>query len=486
MNLTKCIGTLLAAGLCAVLTIGTAFAHQETLRVRIGDRLSIHVVGIVPTATPSPNEGSEAGTAATVSQTSPSEPTFLVLSDGSIQSHDFGILHVEGLTIPEVAKAVHDRLAEKFKNPIVSVVLASEAPYYLFLSGVKEDGGAVKLLPGEDLRRLLASATMDREPDLSEAHVFRAGQPERTANVQDVLNGTSPLASFKLQPNDVVTVLPLRFIRVWVTGEVEKPGQVPVHVGDDVYRAIATAGGALSSAIADGDTKIGLRRGPNTTYLPIKQDPSAPLVPLEPGDTIVVASGNRIRVTVSGEVKLPGNIDLRTGALLDQAIAGAGGLTAAGTGRSVMVLRDGKTYTANVASSTNPQGLGSFKLQNQDVVLVRQNTAYVIAVGYVGKQGRVYIPDGQTMHLIDVIGDAGGIVDKGTPRHVFVGHPDQRGVMHIREVRLDRYMKNGDPEGNPVMAAGDIVTVQPAQAPTLDVVQQLLSGALVAYGVSQI
>jgi len=191
MKLTTRIAFLFALVLCALMTVGNGATHLQSLRVRIGDRLSVHIAGVTPVGAPAVTSNL-AGTAPTVAQTSPTEPTFQVLSDGTIESHDFGSIHVVGLTIPEVAKRLHDRLALKFKNPVVTVVLASEAPFFVFLSGVKDDSGIVNLLPGEDLRRLLTTMPLLETPDISEAHLFRAGRPEVTVNVQDILQGTSP------------------------------------------------------------------------------------------------------------------------------------------------------------------------------------------------------------------------------------------------------------------------------------------------------
>jgi protein involved in polysaccharide export with SLBB domain len=471
MILKNSLKAWIALILLAVMTVGTAWSHLQLLRVRPGDTLSIHIIGVDG---PNPVTGGPPGL------------KYQVLSDGTIESHDFGVVKVEGLTIPDITRLVRKKLSAKYNNPEVSIVVDNEAPLLVFLSGTKTSTGPMKLLPGMDLRHLLASAELDENPDQYEAHVFRAGAPERKAVVHDILSGSSPLATLKLENNDVVTILPLDFVRVWVTGDVAHPGQVMIQKGDDVYRAIAAAGGVLPSLSLNAEGKIGLRRGPNSISYPLKQDPKARIVALEAGDTIVVNNADRIIVTVSGEVKNPGRFELNSGSVLDQAVAEAGGLTNAGTGREVTVLRDGRQLSADVASSTSLQGLGSFGLQDHDVVLVKQNTRFAIVTGYVKIPGRVYIPDGQPMHLIDIVSGAGGITEAGTARHLYVGHPDASGRMRIKEVRLDSYLRRGDPHGNPLIVPGDLVTVYQSQTPTIQIIEQALSGAVLLYGVSQL
>ncbi len=460
---TRALGYLLSVVIGVFWFVGLAVARGPGIPIKSGDVLSIHVVG---------------------SDTLSGK--FVVLSDGTVESHSFGSVKVEGLSADEAAAKLQSRLKAKLKDPVVSVVIDLEATTFVYVSGTRLPSGVVKWVPNMDLRQLLVSAEADSNADLSEAHLFRPGQPELKVNVQDVLNGSSPYAVTPLKPNDVIAVLPLEFVRVWVTGEVAHPGQYTVRKGDDLYRAIASAGGATVIALADNDSKIMLRRGPGTKTFPIRELTTQPGPTLESGDTIVVSASEKVTVTVSGEVRAPGRVELRSTAVLEQAIAGAGGLTGSGTGRDVTILRDGQTLNANVASSTSAEGLGTFKVKDHDVILVRQNTRFAIVVGIVKTPGRVYIPDGQPIHLLDAIIGAGGIADRGTARHVVVGHPDKTGRLVMKEFRLDRYLKNGDQEGNPLIEAGDIVTVQAGAQTTVDQIQQVLSGAVLLYGVSKL
>jgi len=447
---------------CCVAACFSAQAPQP-LRIHVGDILSVHLAN-----SDKPDE------------------KYTVLSDGTISGHLFGSVKVEGLTIEQVNAAVKHSLEKKLVDPAVSVVLELEFPHTVYLSGTRNLTGEIKLLPGMDVRRLLASADLGADPDLFEAHLFRGGNKEQKASVRDILSGASPLAEVKLQGNDVVAILPYSSIRVWVTGEIVKPGQILLKPDDNIYRAIAEAGGVAGSAVYSKDSKILLRRGPSSFTFPLHEDPSSAPMALEAGDTVVVEGPELISVTVSGEVRQPGKVPLSVNSVLDEAVAGAGGLTPAGTGREVTVLRDGKSLTANVGSGTSSEGLGSFKIQDRDVVLVKQNTRFAIVVGQIRNSGRVYLPDGITLRLIDAIVAAGGIGDRGSSRHVIVAHPDASGKFAIKSYRLDKFLKDGDLAGNPVINPGDIITVGSGQPTSFEFIQQALSSAVLLYGVSKL
>ncbi len=470
--------------LCLVASLASASAQALTLKV--GDVLSIRVIGYSMAEDVLPVQDE---TTSTTGQSAPSisaDGKFQVMTDGTIDSHSFGVLHVEGLTLAKVTQLVRKKLSSKFKDPLVSVVLLQQAPSLVYLSGAKSVTGPIHLAAGMDVRQLLSSREISADPDLYEAHIFRQGQADQKANLQDLLTGISPLSTMKLQGNDVVAILPIEFARVWVTGQVLHPGQVSIRKGDDVYRAIASAGGVTNDVLTQSDAKIVLHRGPQVKFFPAKEDPIMAPYFVEPGDSLVVTTYNRIVVTVSGEVKTPGKVELLSNGILDQAIAGAGGLLPSGTGREVSVLRDGQIIKANLASSTTDRGFGSFHLQDQDVVLVRQNNRFAIIVGQVKTQGREYFPDGQEVHLIDMIVAAGGIVDRGTSRHVYMGRPDASGKLVIKEYRLDSYLKDGNPAGNPVILPGDVVSVQNSKQSTVEAVSNILSGAALIYGISRL
>jgi protein involved in polysaccharide export with SLBB domain len=438
-----------------------ARATTEALELKPGDVISIRIIGADRT------------------------DDLEVLSDGSIQSHEFGSVMVGGLTLDQTTKLLTKRLSATRKDPKLSVILKAEAPRYAFLSGAKTGGGLVKLLPDMDVRKLLSGAEFSENVDEYDAHFFRQGQPERTATLQAVLLGSSDLANQRLKSGDVVSVLPAQFVRVWVTGAVKTPGEYAVRTGGDVYRALALAGGVLADAIDENDTVVTLRRGPNNLEFPARQDPKAPGTALEAGDTLVVNYASQIAVTVAGEVKTPGLVKLHGGSTLDQAIASSGGITKEGTGRGIQVLRNGKKLTANAASSTSSRNLGSFKIEDHDVILVPQNNDYVIAVGEVKTPGRAYIPDGQRLRLLDAIVSAGGVAQTGTLRHVFVGRPDGGGQFKIKEYHVDRYVKSGDESANPYLETGDVITVLQSQPSTLQTVQTALSSAFLLYGISR-
>ena len=146
-----------------------------------------------------------------------------------------------------------------------------------------------------------------------------------------------------LERNDVVQVGQVFAKRVTVMGEVDRPGFVDVPgVGEfSLLSAIAMAGGYTEAADA---ANVVVRRGTAIhrvdakalAYVAGKQP-----FTLQPQDVVIVGKAATYTVTLLGEVKLPGLVEIPadTGLTLLEAIALVGGYTDNANPRKIVIRR---------------------------------------------------------------------------------------------------------------------------------------------------
>ena len=130
---------------------------------------------------------------------------------------------------------------------------------------------------------------------------------------------------------------------VYVTGEVAKPGSVPLGASMTVVQAATMAGGFLPSSKLEEAVLLRQTDGTNRKVIPLEVAKilrgEAPDVALQPSDVVYVPKSD-IKVFVGGEVQKPGLIPLDRELSALKAITAAGGLLDTGTARGALLLRD--------------------------------------------------------------------------------------------------------------------------------------------------
>lgn len=412
-----------------------------------------------------------------VAITSPYGGEFKIMPDGAIYGRGFGRVVIEGKTWEEAQSAVRKALAKYVKPEEVDLTLKDLHRDVVYLVGMSGGRGPVGLTPNLSLRQLLASAPLDDNADQVDVQMFRAGSKVCGYNVAKLLAGDSATPDQTLKPDDVITLAPTSFVRVWVTGLVSKSGQLKLPAGTDVYRAIAEAGGFRwpdlepDTAVQQGG-KIVVSRGPDQFSLPIRAaDKQEPFV-LEGGDTVTVVAPELRRITVAGQVIKPGEVVMRGEHTLTGAIAMAGGCDPEGTLTGVLILRKGELYSQD---ATKPD---SFLVESGDLVFVQRNLRTFLVLGQVGKPGKVVMKDDKTYRLSDALAEAGGLSERGTFRRVYVARPGSNGKLQVQQYNLDEFLKDGNQESNPEIHPGDCILFGQPKGITLSNVSQFLSGAL--------
>lgn len=203
---------------------------------------------------------------------------------------------------------------------------------------------------------------------------------KRVTEIRDLI--TERLADYIEKPQVDVTVAAFRSQQTYVTGEVQKPGTLPItNVPMTLIEAISQSGGLTESA---DWTDVTLKRGEQETTYSLRDlyqhgDTQENIV-LKAGDIVHVARNDENKVFVLGEVRQPkGYMMGRHGMTLAEALGESGGLynqTADASG--VFVIRQAdpdsgyvaKLFQLDASNSTALVMAEQFQLQQRDIVYV--------------------------------------------------------------------------------------------------------------------
>lgn len=286
-------------------------------------------------------------------------------------------------------------------------------------------------------------------------------------NVEEALRDIGGIYNIPLQPGDFITVeaaLPPAPIKVFVSGFVGRVGSLQVPPGTRLLQAIAEAGGLtktpdkVQASVRRGRSSIAV----NLPVLVLNADSDANLV-LEAGDEVRIDEPSIIRVRAAGSFATPGELRLRPGSTLLDALTEAGGSSIKAEDVRLSVLRreeDGKQRIINVSDPSALIGLRSVSenivLQEGDLVNVspiRLQTVFV--QGEVANPGAIEVREGEG--LVEVLTRAGGAKQTAALTRIAV----DRNGQSLTVDALDA-IKAGKPLDFP-MQKGDKVVVPPNQ-----------------------
>jgi protein involved in polysaccharide export with SLBB domain len=407
----------------------------------------------------------------TVTVTTPYGGDFTIQSDGAVYGRGFRAV-LEGKTIEQAQLELRQAMRPFVREGEVFLTIKEIKKEVVYVVGLGGGRGPVELQPDMSLRQLLASAELGDKPDRVEATLYRDGRQVSHSVVSALLDGSSKDQS--LRSNDVVTLSPAPFVRVWVMGYVARPGEVTVPAGSDAFMALAAAGGlATNDPVVRDTATVSLRRGPQVTTCGVREAEKSMV--LEAGDTIYVELPAAFRVSILGEVNQPGEYEMRGDKSLLSAVAMAGGPNEEGTLGTVLVFRRGEMFQVD-ATAASPQK--TFPIESGDVVFIERNERTFYVLGEVAKGGVYPIKDGQTVRVTDALAMAGGLANRGTMRRVYLAHPGEDGKVEIKQFNLDDYLKFGDLESNPIVQPGDSLFFGQPKGVTLANIGQAVSAAL--------
>lgn len=440
----------------AVVSAQTPLASGTVLRP--GDELLVEVVGFPELSGPA-----------------------VVLEDGSVVGRGFGPIKVGGLSISAARLAIQRAVARTVRDPEVYLSVVKPRTRSVFVVGAPQSPGSIEWTPGLTLRQVLASVPLNENLDTTRVTLYRGNRPPMTMGLDDLLRGVNNARDVALEAGDVVAVMPQAVMRVWLTGEVAKPGNLALPEGADVYQALAAAGGLAPTAPAGtlDEGRLVLRRGDEVHEFPIRPDASQPRFRVEPGDTLALRGPDRVTVTVAGEVTQPGEVSLLKGRGAATAIAQAQGMTDDGTLKRVLIFRNGSATQLDLTKPQTEGTLSDVPLQSGDVIYVPRSERTLLVLGTVNRPGSYRMPDDRPWRLSDALAAAGGVNGAGTLRRVAVVRADATGKMVPTIYNLDEYLKDGILAANPVLEPGDSVLFGTPRGINLNTALSILPSLLV-------
>jgi polysaccharide export outer membrane protein len=289
-----------------------------------------------------------------------------------------------------------------------------------------------------------------------------------TSQVADII--AKGLKSELLDPAVTVIVRQPAMRRVYISGLVSKPGAYDLKAGWRVSNLIAEAGG-LGSGVSAAATMMAYRpenvkgvlvRGDENIDVNLeaaltRADREADVL-LKPGDLLqVLADTNLIHVV--GQVRSPGDYQIKSKLGAAEAISAAGGATDRAALTRAQVIRGSEVIPVNLyALLVEGKMDANVALQAGDTLLIPANESRIAVLGGVQAPGFFDLPDGKTITVADAIGLAKGAKERsGTKSVSLIREVDGRQI--VSSLDFAKYTKKGDVSQNPSVRAGDVIYV---------------------------
>jgi polysaccharide export outer membrane protein len=224
----------------------------------------------------------------------------VVKKDGFIYVPIIGKVKAAGYTVQEFQGVLQEHLRQYVVDPQLSVdVFKYESQKFYVLGFVKEPGafpvnGNTRLLDAIGLAKgVLPDGSLDRA-------YFVRGRSLLPINLADVLLRGDTSRNVYMQDGDLVYIPSDKDQKVYVLGEVLRPGAVPLENGRlSIAQALAEAGGILPVEARKGSIKLIRGSWQEPTIYTLKYDTI-----LEEGDKILLRAGDRIVVAPTGLTQL--------------------------------------------------------------------------------------------------------------------------------------------------------------------------------------
>ena len=302
---------------------------------------------------------------------------------------------------------------------------------------------------------------------------LQRGGARRALDPEAALANIEGAANITLLPGDFVTIQivpPVQPITVYLDGLVAHPGSLQVPPGTGLRELLTTAGGLTQ---APEETVGSVRREGqiipvDLTALMFSSEGAANIT-LQNNDFVQLRAPESIGVRVAGAVSKPGELQLKPGSTLLDALLSAGGLAVKAEDARLNVLRrqsdspgDGSpnqnVMSADAAGILSLRDISTnYVLQEGDLVNVTPiQTQTVFVSGEVNNPGPYQLRQGEG--LAELITRAGGAKDDALLGTINVDRAGQ-------QMKIDAY--NAIKQGTPLdfdLADGDFVNVPKNQA----------------------
>ncbi len=271
-------------------------------------------------------------------------------------------------------------------------------------------------------------------------------------------------------PSVSVVVRELRVERIYILGQVNRPGEYQVRQGMGILELLASAGGPTTRA--DLAKAVIIRGKTETIQLNLLQafaTNTNPDVKLQPGDVLFIPETDR-RIVVLGQVNRPGAYDLLEGQRVSDLIAAAGGVTTRAALTRAFIVRNNEQIAVDLAKVLAGDVEANVALKAGDMLVVPEFQNRIAVLGAVNRPGTYDLEEG--MKLIDAVALAGGRTDRGNLSQVVVMRLEG-GKTTTLTANVDRAL-SGDLSQNISLRHGDVVFV-PERGITVGTVLQYLN-----------
>lgn len=263
-------------------------------------------------------------------------------------------------------------------------------------------------------------------------------------------------AKYLKQPSISVTVREFRVDRIYILGQVSRPGEYQLRPGLGIMELLANAGGPTTRAdLAKVVVIRGRTEAMQLNVLEALGKNRNPDVKLLAGDVLFVPETDK-RIVILGQVNRPGAYELLEGQRVSDLIAAAGGLTAQAGPAGSFIVRGGQQVPVDVKKVLAGDQEANAVLQPGDMMVVPESRNRFAVLGAVNNPGTFNLTDG--LKIVDAVAMAGGPTGRGRLSNVILVRVEGGQTKRI-EVNLERAIAGRETDQNLALQTGDIVFV---------------------------
>lgn len=388
-----------------------------------------------------------------------------VSPDGTITFPYVGKVQAKGLTLPEIQDEIQSRLADGYMEyPVVSVSLqVTRSKKFAIYGQIQRPG----FYPIEDDMRVLHSLTvaggLSRPGAMAKIKLLRLEKNTQElkvveADIKEILTGSDK--NILIESGDLIIV---SLDKVFISGQVVRPGAYPVEEDMTVSQAITLAGG-FSQPHVKG--KVKLFRPQDSGNLPEVMQWDIREILTSSDNNILVKAKDTIIVSldkffVSGQVVRPGAYQVEDNINLLRAITLAGGFARTDISGTVKVVKakmqEGGLETVKAKIKDVLEGKYSdLIIDEKDTIVVTQDKFFTY--GEINRPGVYPLEEGVT--VLTAISMSGGFTKFGSASKVKVLRMNKETSLYdIHQVNINTVVDNGFAKEDILLEPGDIVVV---------------------------